>query len=233
MSGVRPRVLVNFATSIDGKITTVPELRRGPFTVSRHPEDHRRMRQIRALADAILIGATNLRLDDPDLALADDERARRRAAAEPEPFRVVVTRRGEGIGPRCKMFDRALGGPGIVVHTGEMPARARDALAGAATLVSMGEHAVDIPRMLEWMARELDVRTLLCEGGGVLSAEFFAARAVDELFLTLVPRIIGGTNAPTLAEGPGFRPEETPYASLGSLERVGDELYLRYDFRWE
>ncbi len=191
------------------------------------------MRQIRARADAILTGAGNLRVDNPDLALAEDERARRRAVAEREPFRVVVTRRGDGISPRCKMFDRALGGAGIVVHSEEMPSEAREALATAATVISMGERDVEIPRMLEWMARELDVRTLLCEGGGVLCAELFAARAVDELFVTLVPRIIGGVDAPTLAEGPGFRPEETPEATLGAMERIGDELYLRYDFRWD
>src|SRR6266542_1810874 len=126
MAGVRPRVLVNFATSIDGKITTVPALRRGAFKMSRHPEDHRRMRRLRAQADAILIGASNLRVDDPDLALADDERARRRAASEREPFRVVVTRRGDGISPRCKMLDPALGGPGIVIHSEEMPREARE-----------------------------------------------------------------------------------------------------------
>jgi riboflavin biosynthesis pyrimidine reductase len=66
----------------------------------------------------------------------------------------------------------------------------------------------------------------------VLCAQFFAAHAVDELFVTLVPRILGGTLAPSLAEGPGFAPDEIPDATLGSIERYGDELLLRYDFRW-
>jgi riboflavin biosynthesis pyrimidine reductase len=112
-----------------------------------------------------------------------------------------------------------------------MPAETKDRLGTVATFVTLGQKKVDVPRLLGWAA-EHGVRTLLCEGGGVLCAQFFAARAVDELFVTLVPRILGGALAPSLAAGPGFGADEIPDATLGSIERVGDELLLRYDFRW-
>ena len=232
MSSSRPRVFVNFASTIDGKITLAPGLRKGAFMLSRHHEDPRRMRQIRAMADAVLIGAGNLRADDPDLAIDAKERMRRREAGEREPLRMVVTGTGEGIRPNQKMFDPALGGPSFVLHSERMPAESRERLGPVATLVTLGQRDVDVPRMLEWMLRERGVRTLLCEGGGILCAQLFAARAVDELFVTVVPRIFGGALAPTLVEGPGFLPDEIPDATLGSIDRVGDELFLRYDFRW-
>ena len=50
--------------------------------------------------------------------------------------------------------------------------------------------------------------------------------------MTLVPRVLGGARAPTLADGPGFAPDEIPDPTLAALERVGDELYLRYEFSW-
>ena len=78
----------------------------------------------------------------------------------------------------------------------------------------MGEHDVATGEMLEWCARELGIRSLLCEGGGILCARLFAARAVDELYVTLVPRILGGRDAPTLAEGAGFGPDEIPWDEL-------------------
>ena len=190
------------------------------------------MRELRASADAILIGAGNLRADDPDLALSTEEKTRRRESGERQPYRVLLTGRGEGVTPERRMFAAELGGPSIVVHSEEMPSIARERLARVATLVALGEHEVDVALMLDWMARELGVRTLLCEGGGILSSALFAARAVDELHVTIVPRILGGVDAPTLVEGPGFLPDQIPYAAIGSLERVGDELYLRYDFRW-
>jgi riboflavin-specific deaminase-like protein len=232
MNPSRPRVLVNFASSIDGKVTLAPGLRQGAFAMSRLHEDPRRMRQIRAMADAILIGAGNLRADDPDLAIDAKERMRRREAGEPEPLRMVVTGTGEGIRPNQKMFDAALGGRSLVLHSERLSRDARERLAPAATLVTLGQRDVDVPRMLEWAVRERGVRTLLCEGGGILAAQLFAARAVDELFVTVVPRILGGALAPTLVEGPGFSADEIPDATLGSIDRIGDELFLRYDFRW-
>jgi 2,5-diamino-6-(ribosylamino)-4(3H)-pyrimidinone 5'-phosphate reductase len=228
----RPRVFLNFATSIDGKIALAPHLRVRPFCMSRGKEDRRRMRDLRARADAVLIGASNLRADDPDLAVSDAERVRRKASGERQPYRIVVTRTGDGVTPDRKMFVPLLGGPSIVVHGEAMPSAARELLARVATLVTLGERDVDVPKMLDWIARELGVRTLLCEGGGVIASELFRARAVDELYVTLVPRVLGGADAPTLAEGLGFRSDEIPDPTLGAVDRVGDELYLRYDFKW-
>jgi 5-amino-6-(5-phosphoribosylamino)uracil reductase len=228
----RPRVLLNFASTLDGKINPAPGKRAGAFMMSRNREDLHRMRTLRAQADAVLIGATNLRADDPDLALSADERAARRAAGTPEPLRVVVTGAGDSVVPSMKMFDPQRGGPALVVHTAHMPAATRAALAPVAELVQLGDDAVSIPELLSWLGRR-GVRTLLCEGGGQIVAQFFAARAVDELYLTVVPRILGGTDAPTLTGGPGFSPNEVPDAKLASIEQIGDELFLRYDFRWD
>jgi riboflavin-specific deaminase-like protein len=226
----RPRILINFAVSLDGKINPAPGSRKGPFVMSRGKEDFRRMRVIRAEADAILIGASNLRLDDPGLTLSPEERERRRAAGRPDPARIVVTKRGEGIRADAKIFDRSIGGPAYVVHPSIMPADARARLSGVAELVEIGANAVPIDALLAWMRDRLGATTVVCEGGGVLVAELFAARAVDELYLTVVPRILGGVAAPTLVAGAGFDPDQIPDGKLASLDRVGDELYLRYEF---
>jgi 2,5-diamino-6-(ribosylamino)-4(3H)-pyrimidinone 5'-phosphate reductase len=226
----RPRILVNFAVSLDGKINPAPLKRHGPFVMSRGKEDWRRMRVLRAEADAILIGAANLRADDPGLTLAPEDRERRLTAGRSEPARIVVTTRGEGIRTDAKIFDRSMGGPAYVVHPSIMPAEARATLAGVAQLVELGTDAVPADALVGWMRDGLGASTVVCEGGGVLVADLFAARAVDELYLTIVPRILGGAVAPTLAAGVGFDPDQIPDAKLVSLERVGDELYLRYAF---
>ena len=113
-----------------------------------------------------------------------------------------------------------------------MPEAARRPLWPVAKLVELGVEDVPVERLLGWLATDLGIETLLCEGGGELVAGLFAARAVDELYLTIVPRVLGGATAPTLAGGLGFDPEEIPDASLTSLERIGDELFLHYEFRW-
>jgi riboflavin-specific deaminase-like protein len=227
----RPRVLLNFASSLDGKINPAPGRRTGKFMMSRDREDFRRMLSLRAQADAVLIGASNLRMDDPDLAIPADERAARRSRGQPEPLRIVVTASGAGISPAAKMFDPTRGGASMVIHPACLPGEARDRLSPVAELVALGDETVPIPELLTRLL-ERGIRTLLCEGGGDLAAQFFAARAVDELYLTLVPRVLGGARAPTLAGGLGFTPDEIPDAKLTSLEQAGDELFLRYAFEW-
>jgi riboflavin-specific deaminase-like protein len=209
-------VLVNMAPSLDGKIA--PAHKRAPFTMSRHDEDTRRMRSLRGRADAVVIGASNLRADDPDLA--------------PGRIRVVVTRAGEGVESTARMFDAALGGEAIVAHAEAMPEAKRSSLRACATLVELGTTEVDCRRLLQWLAQERGCAVVLCEGGGVLNAAMFAARAVDELYLTVVPRILGGAGAPTIVEGDGFAPDHIPDARLTRCEAVGDEVFLVYAFDW-
>ncbi len=199
--------------------------------MSRQREDVRRMVALRARADAILIGAGNLRADDPDLAIPADARAARRARREREPLRIVVSRSGDGIRPEMKIFDPARGGSSIVVHTARMAAAARARLAAVAELVELGAVAVAMHDLLSWLAGR-GVRTVLCEGGGDICAQLLAARAVDEIHLTLTPRILGGARAPSMVNGAGFAPDEIPDAKLAAVEQLGDELFLRYELSW-
>jgi riboflavin-specific deaminase-like protein len=186
--------------------------------MSRHAEDGRRMRALRARADAVVIGAGNLRADDPDLM--------------PSRLRVVVTRTGEGVDPSARIFAAELGGEAVVAHASTMGEPRRAALRSRATLAELGASEVDVAALLAWLARERGCRVVLCEGGGVLNAQLFAARAVDELYVTLVPRVLGGARAPTMVAGDGFAPDAIPDARLAACDRVGDELFLVYEFDW-
>ena len=177
------------------------------------------MAALRGGAGAVLIGASNLRADDPDLM--------------PSRLRVVVTRAGDQIAPTARMFAKDLGGEAIIAHTAAMPAAKRATFRDHATLIELGNAEVDVLRLLEWLAVERGCATIVCEGGGILVANLFAARAVDELYLTIVPRVLGGANAPTSIEGDGFEPDAIPDGRLARVDRVGDELFLLYRFEWD
>src|ERR1019366_9320745 len=142
------------------------------------------------------------------------------------------TRAGERVNAGAKMFDPALGGEAIVAHASTMPQARRAALGPRATLVELGTSEVDVVHLLEWLGRERGCKVVLCEGGGVVNASLLAARAIDELFLTIVPRVLGGSSAPTIGEGNGFAPDALPDARLTHVEQVGDELFLDYAFDW-
>jgi riboflavin biosynthesis pyrimidine reductase len=67
---------------------------------------------------------------------------------------------------------------------------------------------------------------LLCEGGGELNDALFRAGLVDELHLTICPKIFGGRNAPTIADGDGFsRLAKAMPLEIRSFQCVGDEVF--------
>jgi 5-amino-6-(5-phosphoribosylamino)uracil reductase len=74
------------------------------------------------------------------------------------------------------------------------------------------------------------IQTLLFEGGGELMADFLEARAIDELYLTFCPKLIGGHQTASLVGGSGLNlPVQT---SLISLKQVEEELYLHLQLRY-
>lgn len=81
----------------------------------------------------------------------------------------------------------------------------------------------DLPALLRGL-REEGVEAVLCEGGPRLHGSLWAAGLVDELFLTIAPKLAGG-EAPRILEGTLPRVEELEPAWL--LEQDG-ELYARY-----
>jgi len=91
---------------------------------------------------------------------------------------------------------------------------------------TIGTDEVDFPTALRWLHRAWNVQRLLCEGGGELNDALFRAGLVDELHLTLCPRVIGGRLAPTIADGLGFAHLLDAFQlRLASTKRVGGELF--------
>jgi diaminohydroxyphosphoribosylaminopyrimidine deaminase/5-amino-6-(5-phosphoribosylamino)uracil reductase len=91
------------------------------------------------------------------------------------------------------------------------------------------EEKVSLKKVLKKLG-ELEIMSLLVEGGGEVIASFFEEERVDKVFLFLASRIIGGKEAPTWVEGKGVNLlKETPYISIDSLKKIeGDYLLQGY-----
>ena len=77
-----------------------------------------------------------------------------------------------------------------------------------------------------WLRTKWNVNRLLCEGGGELNDALFRAGLVDELHLTICPGIFGGRQAPTIADGTGFRRlADAMPLKIKSFRRVGGEIF--------
>jgi diaminohydroxyphosphoribosylaminopyrimidine deaminase/5-amino-6-(5-phosphoribosylamino)uracil reductase len=83
---------------------------------------------------------------------------------------------------------------------------------------------------IRYLLRELakkSVSQLLIEGGGETAWRFLDAKAVDELYFFIAPKLAGGRRAPTSVGGPGFRlmTQAVPVQNW-SVTRLGDDLVV-------
>lgn len=220
----RPFVTVNFALTADGRAST----RKGTPADFPSKFDKRRLLEIRATGDALLVGARTLATDNMSMGLpADDLRAQRLARGQAEyPLRVILTNSGR-INPELRVFSKDFSAIHIF-STERMPKRTRVALEAKATLHLDDAPAVDLPGMLRTLHREHRIRRIVCEGGPAALRSLLVADLIDELHVTFCPRIFGGTGAPTLTGPAGpYLPRSTRLA-LRSMEVVDDECFLRY-----
>jgi riboflavin-specific deaminase-like protein len=220
----RPRVIVNFALTADGKVST----RNFTPTVFTSKADKRRLLEIRSLADALLVGARTIATDRMSMRLpANDLQERRRALGlASEPFRVIVSNRGQ-IDLGWKVF-RTPGSQVIAFSTQRMPHKLRLSVARAADLWIFDSPSIDVLAMLGILQRDYRVRTIVCEGGPRLFCALLKAEAVDELHLTWTPVIFGGARAPTLTGIPDQFLPRTVHFRLKQMEVHGQECFLTY-----
>ena len=197
-----PLVTLKAAVSLDGKVAAAS----GDARWISSPESRRRAHEMRAAADAVMVGAGTVRADDPLLTVRD--------AAGESPARVIVSGRGE-MPPESRVF--APGGPPTLVLA-EAVSAAREA--------RLRERGVEVLPMgdagLEAGLRALAERGLLdilCEGGPGLAGSLVSRRLLGRIALFVAPLIVG-RGAPDLVAVPAVR----AVADALSVEDVSWEI---------
>ncbi len=189
------------AMTADGKIATTNRAVHS-FGSAR---DLAQLYQLRATADAVMCGARTVEISESIMGTGGEKfrKQRRKNGLAEYNLRVIVSGSGS-IDPKAEIFQRKFS-PIIVLTTRRASAGKLAQLRKLADEVKMcGETEINFQAALRWLRTKWNVQRLLCEGGGELNDALFRADLVDEIHLTICPKIFGGRTAPTIADGQGF-----------------------------
>ena len=218
----RPYVTVSCAMSLDGYLDDAEPQR----LVLSNAADLDRVDEVRSRHDAIMVGASTIRRDDPRLLIKTAERRRRRvdAGLTASPAKVTVTSTGEL--PAASEFFSTGDVPRYVYAPQTKVRRLQERLGTSATVVGLSDRPT-MGAVLDDLG-ERGVERLMVEGGGSLITQFLAEELVDELHLVIAPLFVGEPRAPRVV-GPARFPWTAAHrAELVATRQIGDVVLLRY-----
>lgn len=213
----RPYLGINMVSSLDGK-ATLDWRTKGLSTEI----DRRLFHHLRTQADAVMVGAGTAREERYGRMTKNDELSEKRVAEgrAAEAVAVVVSGRLD-LPPDLPLLNESE--QAVLIATGS-----EAELPGLGPHVEYARVGGDLPRLMAEL-HERGVRSVLCEGGPTLNSFLFAAGLVDELFLTLNPKVLAGAAALTIVAGRELvEPVELDLMSVAEAE---GELYTRWRVR--
>lgn len=234
-----PYVTVKMAQSLDGKIADA----KGHSKWITSDLSRRLGHKLRAQFDAVMIGINTLLKDDPLLT------NRFGGQIERQPLRIILdtnlrtplqsriftpleiesapdrkARSLTGFKNRKTKCEDIL----IVGGKGASPEKkaSLEKKGAKVILLPRKDRRVNLVSLMQYLAN-MNIISILCEGGGELSASLLKDRLVDEVYFFISPRIIGGRTSPTSFGGlysdirKSFRLRDT------SVERIGPDILIR------
>lgn len=218
-----PFIFINSAMSLDGKLSTYE---RRQVKIS-NKEDFERVDRLRASADAVMVGSNTVAIDDPKLTVKSEElRKERIKKGLPEnPAKIMVGSIGK---IRLEGDFLNYGNAEKIIFTTEKEEKEKiAALRKKAKVYVLGKQKTNIHEMVEILAG-LGIKRIMVEGGGTLNYEMLEAGLVDEIYVAIGPKIFGGKDAPTLADGEGLPYEKAVNLEPISVETLGAVFVLKY-----
>ena len=210
---MKPYVFVNVAASLDGKIS---DETRKQLRISCE-EDLKIVDELRASADAVMVGIGTVLADDPRITVKSKVLREKRISEgkEGNPVRVVVDSRC-----RVPLTAKVLNGEArTIIAVSEQADKSRvEKVAERAEVIVSGKKRVELKKLLTTLD-EMGIHRIMVEGGGTLISSLLAEGLVDEMRIYYAPILIGGRLSPTVCDGKSF---PTPIKGRIKLERLGE-----------
>jgi len=203
------RVFACMASSLDGKIGPADIEHFVPLGSKR---DLQHLESLRDEADAVLYGAETFRAWPKPHFGTDKQRV----------LKHFIMSRSMSLARNAELFQRT--DIPVTVFTNNVEA-GRATLPGHVNFVQ----TENIPALLDHI-KSCGVESLMVEGGGEVLRQLIEVQALEELYLTVVPRFVGQPAAPGLLGG---KPLAAPCkVQVLSSNHVDGETYLHMKFNY-
>ena len=214
----RPYVVLNMISTADGKATIAG--RTGPIGQA---ADRSLFHDLRTQVDAVMVGAGTVRVERYGRLVRDPLRRERRReqGLEPDPLALVVSGRLDLTSDVPLLQDPESRVLILTASRGEVPG-----CAARVEYLRGPRHPLQLAPMLARLRQDHGIRSVLCEGGPALNSALIPEGLVDELFLCVSPKLIGGSDALTIVAGSAL-PEPVEMELLWCLESEG-HLFTRW-----
>ena len=211
-----PYGILKMAATLDGKIAT----KAGESQWLTGEESREYVHQLRNQCDAVMVGSGTVMVDDPQLTC--------RIPGGRDPVRVVVDSAGS-VPPYSKVIDSNSDAPCIIATTDRTPGELAEIWEEAGADVwgcGIDDGRVDLHDLWGLLGQR-GLLSVLIEGGPTLAMSALRAGVVDKLLLFLVPKIIGGSEAPSVFRGDDIDTlADALGVEFGEVKRFGPDIMI-------
>ena len=228
------KIILNAATSIDGKIATV----NGDTKIS-SVLDLKRVHGLRRKTDVILVGISTVINDDPLLTI----RYGMNKKGNKNPIRIIIDSKAR-IPLHSKIVKTANQIETRLVVTSKAPSKNLKKLEERGLKIIVldqgtkedredkrkgNREKVDLKKLFNQLEKE-GISNVLVEGGGEINWSIIKDNLFDEMIITISPLIIGGKRAISLVGGEGYKTiNESVKIKLSRLQKKSNgEIILHY-----
>jgi len=179
------------------------------------------LHETRAAYDAIMVGSNTIRIDNSNLTV--------RLVEGKSPIRVIPNSLADL--PLDSNVFNTLNAPTILAVTKKASEeRVGEFRKKGVTIVVAGEDKIDFPQLMDILATEYHISSLIIEGGPTLNWQMLHDRLIDEIKLIHLPFIVGGADTPSLVGGARLGSENDMIKlNLKATKMIGTNLVTEYD----
>ena len=222
----KPYIYTNFVSTVDGKVQVVTDWK--SYWPIGSETDHKVLTELRAFSDVLIHGSGIAKLSPFVTKVQNPYLKKIRTSLgknEILPYAVLSNNPDKKLISHLKNY----AGGKALLFTSKKSIVPEDYDLHV-NLVRVGQDKIDIKEVVNYLTTKLKAKRILMEGGPTLFGSFLEKELIDEIFLTVAPKIFGNETEKTLSlvENRLLPKEKVINLNLASVKQIGDELYLRY-----